>query len=121
MLLRAVSLIPCRTLSLATTRHLREMHEEIAVLQRLNERGFDKVEQKLQTMQETVGRAEAEHSRKAVFTWLSQVDPSTNYSSAQKSLQQKASNGNWFFQSSEFKQWMDGNRACLWLKGSCKP
>jgi hypothetical protein len=105
---------------LATVSHLRDIHEDITALRHFDENAFDKLEQKLQTMHQTVSKVEDDESRAAIYNWVSQVDPSINYFSAQKLLQLKASNGSWLLQNPEFEQWVSGMKKFFWLKGSCK-
>lgn len=118
-----------RTITKSIEAYVRNIHEDLQILRineeealsNLNSLKGDVAEIRAITAadQEERRKAEDQRSLEEVLTWISTVDPSSNFRAAQRCLQDGDSSGSWFLRGSSFDQWVFGQQPKLWLCGAC--
>jgi hypothetical protein len=107
--------------------YVRDIQDNLQILRLSNEEPLSNLTKDVSKLREATAVEEAERHRAADqrsleerFTWVSTVDPSSNFQAAQSCLQTKSPCGSWFLLSREFESWMSGRQPTLWLYGLCK-
>jgi hypothetical protein len=118
-----------RTITKSIEAFVRNIHEDLQILRfneeealsNLNSLKGDIAEIRAVTAadQEERRKAEGQRSLEEVLTWISTVDPSSNFRAAQRCLQNGDSSGSWFLRGPFFDEWVFGQQPKLWLCGAC--
>ena len=118
-----------RTITKSIEAYVRNIHEELQILRTNEEEALSnlnslkgdvaEIRAITATEQEERRKVEDQRSLEEVLTWISTVDPSSNFRAAQRCLQDGDSSGSWFLRGSFFDQWVFGRQPKLWLYGAC--